>query len=176
MANEERARRDAAHNAGLPETVSVRTSTGEWIDWGPGIRMQVLRAQPETGHWSCLYKIAAGASFGRHEHLGAGEYFVISGKAVIRGGEEQGGVTSVAGDYSCEPNGVIHDETYFPEESLIYFSNDGPLKFLDDDDNITFICDWRAVRDAKSAMIEGPRPERDQRVSAPLHGSAGETG
>lgn len=152
---EQRRRRDAAHNAGLPEAIEVRTSTGRWIDWGPGIQMQLLRAQPETGYWSCLYKIQPGACFGRHEHLGAGEYFVISGTAVVRGGVEKGGITSVAGDYVCEPNGVIHDETYFPEETVVFFSNDGPLKFLDDDDNILFICDWRAVRDAGNAPIEG---------------------
>ena len=152
---EQSRQRDAAHNAGLPASIEIQTSTGRWVDWGPGIQMQLLRAQPENGHWSCLYKIAPGACFGRHEHLGAGEYFVLSGQAVVRGGVEKGGITSVAGDYVCEPNGVIHDETYFPEETVVFFSNDGPLKFLDDDDNITFICDWRAVRDAGNAPIEG---------------------
>ena len=146
-----RAQRDAEHNASLSEGITVRTSTAKWVDWGPGIQMQLLRASAETGHWTCLFKCAAGSSFGRHEHLGAGEFLVLKGKVVVRGGVENGGMTSITGDYVYEPNGVIHDENSFPEESLIYFTNFGPLKFLDDNDNVTFICDWRAVRDTDLA-------------------------
>jgi anti-sigma factor ChrR (cupin superfamily) len=160
-----RAERDAAHNAELPEGRTVRTSTAQWVDWGPGIQMQLLRATPETGHWSCLFKCAAGSCFGRHEHLGAGEFLVLKGKVVVRGGEENGGMTSIAGDYVYEPNGVIHDANSFPEESLIYFSNDGPLKFLDDDDHVVFICDWRAVRDVDLAANTRKDPKKDRKIA-----------
>jgi quercetin dioxygenase-like cupin family protein len=153
-----RAERDAAHNAGLPEGITVHTSTADWVDWGPGIQMQLLRATPENGHWSCLFKCAAGSAFGRHEHLGPGEFLVLKGRVEVRGGAENGGLTSREGDYVYEPNGVIHDENWFPEESLIYFSNDGPLKFLDDDDNVTFVCDWRAVRDVDLAARRDKDP------------------
>jgi anti-sigma factor ChrR (cupin superfamily) len=160
-----RAERDAAHNAELPEGRTVRTATAPWVDWGPGIQMQLLRATPETGHWSCLFKCAAGSSFGRHEHLGGGEFLVLKGKVVVRGGEENGGMTSIAGDYVYEPNGVIHDANSFPEESLIYFSNDGPLKFLDDDDRVVFICDWRAVRDVDLAANTVKDPRKDRKIA-----------
>lgn len=139
--------RDRRHNAGFTESY-VRTAKEPWIDFVPGIQMQLLRATPETGHWSVLFKCAAGSSFARHEHLGGGEYLMLSGKSLVRGGEENGGVTAVAGDYGYEPNGMIHDVTVFPEESVLYFSNDGPLKFMDDDNNVVSILDWRAVRDA----------------------------
>jgi quercetin dioxygenase-like cupin family protein len=142
--------RDRKHNEGFADSY-VKAEKACWVEFGPGIQMRLLRATPETGHWSALFKCAKGSTFGRHEHLGAGEYYVISGTAVLRGGAERGGNTSRAGDYAYEPNGVIHDATEFPEESLVYFSNDGPLKFIDDDNNILFICDWRTVRDAARA-------------------------
>jgi quercetin dioxygenase-like cupin family protein len=153
-----RAERDALHNASLPKGETVRTSEGQWVDWGPGIQMQLLRASAETGHWTCLFKCEAGSSFGRHEHLGAGEFYVLKGKVVVRGGPEEGGMVSVEGDYVCEPNGVIHNENWFPEETIVYFSNHGPLKFLDDDDNVTMIVDWRAVREVDLASKTGKDP------------------
>src|SRR5580698_10077206 len=101
-----RVERDAAHNAGLPEGTTVHTAEeGNWVQWGPGIELQVLRVTPETGHWSCLFRCAAGSSFGRHEHLGAGEFLVLKGRVIVRGGAENGGLTSLAGDYVYEPNG-----------------------------------------------------------------------
>jgi len=82
----------------------------------------------------------------RHEHLGAGEYLILSGKAEVRGGVESGGITAHAGDYGYEPSGVIHDSTYFPEDTIYFFTNHGPIKFIDDHDNILAVIDWRTVR------------------------------
>ena len=143
----DKAERDRIHNEGFAEVV-VRTNDGKWVDFGPGIQMQLLRASPETAQWAVLFKCAAGSVIGRHEHLGGGEYLMLSGKSLVRGGAENGGVTVVAGDYGYEPNGMIHDLTLFPEESVLYFSNHGPMKFMDDDNNVTAIVDWRSVRDA----------------------------
>jgi anti-sigma factor ChrR (cupin superfamily) len=142
--------RDRQHNAGFAESY-VSTANGPWIDFVPGIQTQLLRVSPETGRWSVLFKCAAGSSFARHEHLGGGEYLMLSGTALVRGGSQNGGVTAVTGDFGYEPNGMIHDITDFPEESVLYFSNDGPLKFIDDDDNVVFILDWRAVQNAANA-------------------------
>lgn len=144
--------RDRTHNEGLAETY-VRTKNGKWVDFGPGIQMQLLRVSPETGDFSVLFKCAAGSSFGRHEHLGGGEYLMLSGVSLVRGGAENGGVTAVAGDYGYEPNGMIHDVTLFPEESILYFSNHGPMKFMDDDDNVTMILDWRVIRNIAARAV-----------------------
>jgi len=147
--NSEKIERDRQHNEGLDlDEVVVRTEGGKWVDFGPGIQLQLLRASPTTGQWCVLFKCAAGSAIGRHEHLGGGEYLMLTGKSLVRGGVENGGVTVVAGDYGYEPNGMIHDLTLFPEESILYFSNHGPMKFMDDDNNVTAIVDWRAVRDA----------------------------
>jgi quercetin dioxygenase-like cupin family protein len=71
-------------------------------------------------------KCAKGSGIPRHEHLGAGEYYVVAGKMEVRGGAENGGITAIAGDYGYEPNGVIHDMTNFPEETLLYALYRGP--------------------------------------------------
>src|SRR5262249_5575742 len=86
------------------------------------------------------------SSVPRHEHLGAGEYLMLSGKAEVRGGVEKGGLTAYAGDYGYEPSGVIHDSTYFPEDTIYFFTNYGPIKILGDDNNILAVVDWRTVR------------------------------
>jgi len=64
----------------------------------------------------------------------------------IRGGVQNGGITAYAGDYGYEPNGVIHDHTEFPEESVLYFTNNGPIKFIDDSNNTVFVLDWQILR------------------------------
>jgi hypothetical protein len=44
-----------------------------------------------------------------------------------------------------EPNGVIHDMTNFPEDTVLYFTNFGPIRYIDDDDNTTGLLDWQGV-------------------------------
>jgi hypothetical protein len=141
--------RDRVHNDGLDVgEIVVSTTNGNWVDFGPDVQPQLLRASPVTGQWCVLFKCAAGSHIGRHEHLGGGEYFMFSGRSLVRGGAENGGITVVAGDYGYEPNGMIHELTLFQEESVLYYSNHGPMKFMDDDNNVTAIVDWRMVRDA----------------------------
>ena len=111
----------------------------------PGIDFKVLRATQETGHWTVLLKCAKGSGIPRHEHLGAGEYYVVAGKMEVRGGVENGGITAITGDYGYEPNGVIHDMTNFPEDTVLYFTNFGPIRYIDDDDNTTGFLDWQGV-------------------------------
>ena len=99
--------RDAINNQRFKDTY-VHASQEPWLKWYPGIDFKLLRATRETGHWTILVNCSKGSSIPRHEHLGAGEYYVISGKMEIRGGVENGGITAIAGDYGYEPNGVIH--------------------------------------------------------------------
>ena len=87
----------------------VSTKSMPWAEFSPGIGMKVLRLSPETGTWTLLLRAEAGASFARHRHLAAGEYFMLSGKMELRGGAQAGGVTALPGDYGWEPVSVIHD-------------------------------------------------------------------
>jgi quercetin dioxygenase-like cupin family protein len=86
-----------------------------------------------------------GAQIPRHEHLGAGEYYVVSGKMEVRGGVENGGITAITGDYGYEPNGVIHDMTNFPEDTILYFTNFVPIRYIDDDNNTVGFLDWQGI-------------------------------
>ena len=145
--NNDKTQRDAATNERLEE-IYIHASQEPWVEWYPGIKMKLLRATQETGHWTILVNGEKGSSIPRHEHLGAGEYYIISGKMDIRGGVENGGATAITGDYGYEPNGVIHDVTNFPEDTVLYFANFGPIRFIDDDNNTVGIEDWQSVRKA----------------------------
>jgi quercetin dioxygenase-like cupin family protein len=136
--------RDHASNEQLRD-IYIHTSQQPWLQFSPGIEFKVLRATQETGHWTVLFKCAPGAAFARHEHLGAGEYYMVSGKMEIRGGVENGGITAFPGDYGFEPNGIIHDHTEFPEESVLYFTNYGPIRFINDADDTVMVLDWRGI-------------------------------
>jgi hypothetical protein len=98
-----------------------------------------------------LFKCAAGSSFARHEHLAAGEYLMVSGTMEIRGGVERGGVTARTGDYGFEANGTWHDDTKFTEETILYFTNFGPIRFVDDEDRTLVVFDYKMLRDVAQA-------------------------
>jgi len=143
---ESKLERDARRNAGLGD-IYVDTAAEPWINFSPGIDFKLLRTSQETGAWTALFKCAAGSSFARHEHLAAGEYLMLSGKMEIRGGAERGGVTAKAGDYGYEANGMWHDDTCFPEETVLYFTNFGAIRFVDDDDNTLAVVDYKMLRE-----------------------------
>lgn len=108
------------------------------LDWKPladGIDVKLLFSSKETGRWTVLLKCAEGSFFARHKHYGAGEYYVVKGQMEYRMG------TAQTGDYGYEPLGAIHDRTTFTQDTLLYFTNHGPVLFLDDEDNIQSILD-----------------------------------
>ena len=147
--------RDLEQNKKFQDTY-IHTSAEPWLPFCPGIDFKLLRTTQETGAWTALFKCAVGSKFDRHEHLGAGEYVMISGKMEIRGGAQNGGITAYTGDYGYEHNGVIHDHTEFPEESVLYFTNNGPIRFIDENNQTVFVLDWQVLQgmetDAKSKL------------------------
>ena len=78
----DKAVRDAQNNA-MFKDIYVHVDAMPWIPHPviPGTHFKVLRTSAETGAWTVLFKNAKGSSVPRHEHLGAGEYFILSGKA-----------------------------------------------------------------------------------------------
>jgi anti-sigma factor ChrR (cupin superfamily) len=135
-----------------PADLHIAASQMPWRAFFPGVDFKLLRASAETGVFTLLLRAVAGASLPRHRHLGAGEYYMVSGKMLVRGGKERGGITAVAGDWGYEPLSVIHDTTEFPEVSVLLFTNHGPIQFLDDKDNTVAILDWQQVQ----VMAQGP--------------------
>ena len=147
MSKEER---DRAHNAGI-EDLYIHTEAMPWLDFSPGFQFKVLRTSAETGTWAVMFKADAGTAFPRHNHLGAGEYLMISGKMEVRGGVQEGGITALPGDYGYEPNGIIHDRTEFPVESVFWFQNHGAVNFTDDENRTLMILDWQTIRQMEAA-------------------------
>jgi quercetin dioxygenase-like cupin family protein len=131
-------------NAAKDEYVS--STSLNWAPFVPGIFLKLLRVCPETGTWTVLIKADAGASFPRHRHLAAGEYFMLSGKMEVRGGVEKGGITALPGDYGWEPVSIVHDHTEFPEPTEMLFTNHGAVVFIDDNDQPTSVLDWEVVQ------------------------------
>jgi hypothetical protein len=76
---------------------------------------------------------------------------MVSGKMELRGGVERGGVTARTGDYGFEANGAWHDETNFPEETILYFTNFGPIRFVDDEDRTLAVLDYKMLREVAAA-------------------------
>ena len=141
----EKFERDQRSNAQLQDTY-IHASQEPWLPgFSDGIDFKLLRASQETGAWTVLIRARKGAAIARHEHLGAGEYYMVSGKMEVRGGVESGGITAYGGDYGYEPNGMIHDSTNFPEESVLYFTNYGPIRFMDDENKTIHVHDWQSV-------------------------------
>ena len=79
----DKTQRDALNNQRFKDTY-VHASQEPWLQWYPGVDFKLLRATQETGHWTILVNCSKGSSIPRHEHLGAGEYYVISGKMEVR--------------------------------------------------------------------------------------------
>jgi anti-sigma factor ChrR (cupin superfamily) len=128
------------------EDLFVSSRELKWAPFSEGIWLKCLRLSPETGTWTVLLKAEAGASFPRHRHLAAGEYFMISGRMELRGGVEAGGVTALPGDYGWEPVSVIHDFTHFPEPTEFIFTNHGAVQFLDEHDKTVSVLDWEVIQ------------------------------
>lgn len=116
-------------------------SAMKWFTFGEGIEMTLLFASEETGRWVVMFRCQPGSAFGRHRHLGAGEYYVIKGKMSYRMGE------AITGTYGYEPLEAIHDYTWFPEYTELLFTNFGPIAFLDEQGTISHILDHKVLRE-----------------------------
>ncbi len=132
-------------NAENPPDILRQTSKLPWIEFGAGIHYKVLRTSAETGDWTVIFKCAKGSGFPPHFHHGAGEYLMLSGVMDYRAGK------AVAGDYGYEPLGVYHESTTFLEDSELLFTNHGPVAFVDGDNNIIMMLDWKYFADQAAA-------------------------
>lgn len=126
-------------SAPVPQEVLQNVNELRWVALGKGIELRVLFTSGETGRWTVLFRCQPGSFIPRHQHYGAGEYFVVKGQMVYR----MGGAP--AGTYGYEPIGAIHDRTEFPEYTELLFTNYGPVAFLNEDDSVASILDHAAL-------------------------------
>ena len=105
----------------------ARSSQMDWIETDPGQAwMKVLWTGPETGRWAVLLKWKKGYVAPPHKHLSAAHAFILSGRLQVRDG------TLETGDYTYEPNGMVHGATTALEDTTYLFICDGPVLYFND--------------------------------------------
>ena len=125
----------------------IRSDDLPWVAIVPGIDFRLLYTSEESGRWTVLFRCQPGSSFPIHQHHGAGEYYVLRGRMIYRAGE------APAGTYGYEPLGVIHEHTLFPEYTELYFTNYGPVAFLDERGGISSLLDERRLTSLRDAHL-----------------------
>ena len=138
----------------------IRTREQPWIDMGGGNQAIVLRVSKETGFFSLLIKAPAGQVNAPHTHIGAADFYVISGGFDYRGGSAR------AGDWVYEPAGAVHDATSHPMDTIYLANSYGPIAFHGKDGGYSHIADWRAIV-AMQQRTGQPRGNGGQKTSRP---------
>jgi len=118
-----------------PEELNIDVDTLPWMPMSEGGFGKVLRACPETGTWTVLFKQEAGSHAPPHKHLAPADFYVLKGRIEYRGG------TATAGHFAREPMGAVHEKTSFPEETLYLFTSYGPLAMYGADGQIAGVTD-----------------------------------
>src|SRR5579885_2241314 len=132
----------------------IRTREQPWTDMGGGNQAIVLRVSKETGFFSMLIKAPAGQVNAPHTHIGAADFYVISGGFDYRGGSAR------EGDWVYEPAGAVHDATTHPMDTVYLANSYGPIAFHGKDGGYSHITDWRAI---KAMQDRAGQPRSDER-------------
>lgn len=127
--------------------ILVDTDKLEWQVMGDGVGIKVLRVSEETGQWTALVRMEAGATFAAHKHLGAADGMVLKGCLEYRVG------TAPSGSFLYEPLGAEHEATTCSEETVIYFNAYGPIVFHNPDATVAQILSY----DTALAMQQGAK-------------------
>jgi anti-sigma factor ChrR (cupin superfamily) len=124
--------------------VLIHCNDVPWTQVYEGIWIKDLRSCDVTGQWTQLLKMEAGAVLPTHFHLGAGEFYVVKGEFVYRGG------TARTGDYGYEPLGALHEAPRAAVETVLFYVGYGPLALLNPDGTVKGVMGSRSVNDFQS--------------------------
>jgi hypothetical protein len=91
--------------------------------------------------WACLLKLDPGSQFTRHFPKGAVDFYAVKGEIEYRAG------VVTEGGYVYEPLGVFHEATNTRTETVVFAHFFGPVEFLDNDNNVILILDWKFARE-----------------------------
>lgn len=98
----------------LDQLLIRRTDEGEWKELGyPGITMRMLHVDKQRGCYTALVRMAEGATFPPHRHLGAEECLVLQGDLKV------GDDILKAGDYLRSPPSYLQPEQSSPSGCLL---------------------------------------------------------
>ena len=97
----------------------------EWQEPIPGVKLHVLKDEPERGMRACLAWGSPGARMDTHRHLGDENILVLQGRL-----RDERGVYG-PGDICRSRAGSVHSEEVLPgEDCICYVVYYGPLEFL----------------------------------------------
>ena len=128
----------------------IRAGELPWVELGDGASAQYLRNCEITGQWVQILRLNAGASLPSHYHFGAGEFIVLKGELHYAAG------IAKSGDYGYEPLGAVHEKTYAPVDTELFYVGYGPLAALGADGKFTGV------------MIDGLPPAESAVTCPPL--------
>jgi hypothetical protein len=163
----------AAQSATLahPHFVDTRSVPWAFAEGMEDVGLKILRVSEETGAISLIVRHNGVAP--PHNHLGAGDFLILSGRMGYRAGPPEG---CGPGVWVFEPAGARHDETQrIGDEDLIYTANlYGPVMFDEGRGTpIAAVLSWmeyKALADAFGAkLVPSSRPHDASLVAwAPL--------
>lgn len=119
--------------------ILVQTRDIAWETMGEGVGIKILRVSEETGQWTGLIRMEAGATFAAHKHLGAADGYILQGELEYRVG------TAAAGSYLYEPLGAEHEATTCSEETILFFTAYGPIVFHAEDGSVAQILSYETA-------------------------------
>jgi hypothetical protein len=109
-----------------PLQMFIHLNEGEWRETGiPGIAMKVLYSDPATARTTVLARLAPGAAYPSHRHMGVEECLVVQGDLVIDG-RRLG-----AGDFTVSFQDKVHVDTHSEEGCLLLLNSPLNDEFLD---------------------------------------------
>lgn len=127
--------------------ILIQTEEMAWETLGDGVGIKVLRVSEETGQWTALIRMDAGATFAAHKHFGAADGYITKGELEYRVG------SASAGSYLYEPLGAVHDATTCSAETEILFTSYGPIVFYNEDGSVAQLLSYETAL----ALLEGSK-------------------
>jgi 2,4'-dihydroxyacetophenone dioxygenase len=129
---------------GVPEAQHRGESQLPFVEFDPGVEMQVLQVDIPTGLWVVRMRMQPGATLATHKHSGEVYAFTLSGSwryleydAINR-----------AGSYLYEPAGsthTLHVPASNTEVTDVWFAIHGPNLNLDAEGQVTLVLDAALV-------------------------------
>jgi len=117
----------AQPNARLSESgqIFVLSKGGEWAELLPGIMMKVLHQDDEHNRTTFLARLAPGASYPSHRHMGLEECLVIEGDLHVDG------TVLREGDFTASYYNKVHIDTHSEAGCLLLISSPMNDEFLE---------------------------------------------
>jgi hypothetical protein len=114
-------------DADQPGLIFIHADEGEWIEAEPGIFAKFLNMDKERGRITALVRLAPGACYTAHRHLGTEELLVLEGSCYC------GGRLLRKGDYHRAEIGSTHVNMRTDEGSLMLITAPLQSEMLGDD-------------------------------------------